>query len=162
MQTPQPSWHSFPTSFTHIFFILICSVFVEEILQRHDHTIMDSFEATWPLSLTLKAQHLLVLDVKLNPLMISSLQRSHGKFLLDYIVGKKLWTWHWTWADFLFFLPSDPESLAIFYRFISFIKKHREFPNWSSDSGHWLESSTNETSFHHQIFCKSNIKRGRT
>lgn len=61
-----------------------------------------------------------------------------------------------------FFLPSDPESLAIFYRFISFIKKHREFPNWSSDSGHWLESSTNETSFHHQIFCKSNIKRGRT
>lgn len=45
-----------------------------------------------------------------------------------------------------FFLPSDPESLAIFYRFISFIKEHREFPDWSSDSGHWLESSTNETS----------------
>lgn len=51
---------------------------------------MDSFEAIWPLSLTLKAQHLLVLDVKLNPLMISSLLWSHGKFLLDYIVRKAL------------------------------------------------------------------------
>lgn len=67
---------------------LQCFFFVEVILLRHVRTIKDSFEATWPLSLTLKALHLLVLDVKLNPLMISSLQRSHGKFLVDYIVGK--------------------------------------------------------------------------
>lgn len=70
------------------FFHLYLQFFVEEILLRHDYTIMDSFEGIWPLSLTLKAQHLLVLDVKLNPLMINSLLRSHGKFLLDYIVGK--------------------------------------------------------------------------
>lgn len=87
MQTPPPSWHSFPLH-SLLYFSSLSAASDEESLLRHDHTIRDSFEATWPLSLTLKAQHLLVLDVKLNPLMISSLQRSHGKFLLDYIVGK--------------------------------------------------------------------------
>lgn len=92
---------------------------VEEILWRHGHTIMDSFEAIWPLSLTLKAQHLLVLDVKLNPLMISSLLRSHGKFLLDYIVGKGFE------LDIelkqTFFFLQTPKVLAVSYSFISFI-----------------------------------------
>lgn len=57
--------------------------------------------------------------------MISSLLRSHGKFLLDYIVGKGFE------LDIELkqtFLPSEPESLAGSYCFIAFIKKCWEVP----------------------------------
>lgn len=117
---------------THFHFITIyisslsAVFFVEVILLRRGRTIKDSFEATWPLSLTLKAQHLLVLDVKLNPLMISSLQRSHGKFLLDYIVGKKALNLTLN-LNRLFFPAFRPLKFDCFYHFITFIKKHREF-----------------------------------
>lgn len=143
MQSPPPSWHSFPLH-SLLYFSSLSAVSDEESLLRHDHTIRDSFEATWPLSLTLKAQHLLVLDVKLNPLMISSLQRSHGKFLLDYIVGKSFE------LDIelkqTFFCLLKPKVWAVCYCFISFMKQGGGvFQKWISDSDHWLWSSTNET-----------------
>lgn len=122
-----------------IFFILICSIFfffVEKILLRHDRTIMDSFEAIWPLSLTLKAQHLLVLDVKLNPLMISSLPRSHEKFLLDYIVGKSFELDIELKQTFCLWTPKVwlyPTASLLLLRSAGNIQKG------STDSGHWLE-----------------------
>lgn len=129
-------FHSIHFSFLSAFF------FLEEILLRHDHTIMDSFEAIWPLSLTLKAQHLLVLDVKLNPLMISSLQRSHGKCLLDYIVGKSFELDIELKQTFCLQTPKDWLYSAAS---LLSLRSTTNFQKWSSNSGRWLESSINES-----------------